>query len=146
VRQRRIEPLGGPEQLLGALRLGQLVQQHAGQVEQHRLARLTLERVQQAARGDHEDGWPQRFLRWPVAERQLRKLAAGLIGALLVGPAVQLIEQPGQIIQPAVDDRAHGAVRRVLHALAPAGRSCGSVGGRGGCRAGRLHRRGDRPR
>jgi hypothetical protein len=72
----RVEACGGPKQRLGTVVLGQLVEQHTGQVEQHRLARLPLQRIQQSARGGGKDGRPQPGLGRPIGQRRLGDAAA----------------------------------------------------------------------
>ena len=50
VRLARVEPQRRLEEIFGRARLEQLVEEDAGVVQEHRLARLLLERVEQRAR------------------------------------------------------------------------------------------------
>jgi len=144
VRKFGVEPDRRAEQRLGAAQLGQLVEQHAGQVEQHRLGRRAGERVEQALGRGHERRNPGVGLLRAVGQHQLGQPAPRLVGALRVVPALELVEQPLELAHVAAGERGGGTGRRALDAHAPAGLGGCDVGRRrrGG---GRLHRLRSRP-
>ena len=93
VRQVGIEAEGRLEEIFGRRRLEQLVEEDAGVVQERRLARLGLERLEQGCGGDDEGADPSVRGRGPVGEHGFDDAAAGLVGAVGVVPLGELGER-----------------------------------------------------
>ena len=77
VRVLGVEPQDGPEDVGGGARLAELVEQHAQVVQEHRLARLLLERIREAGGGGRRRRPPMHRRRRPVGEHAAPPAGSG---------------------------------------------------------------------
>src|SRR5689334_21673133 len=130
-----VEPRGGPEEVGGGARLAQLGEEHAEVVQEHRLAWLALERVEQVGGAGEERAHPRVDVVGPVGQNQLGEPAAGLVGALLVLPRGDVREDRGEAVEVGGGEPCGGHADREVDPAAPVCGGCrrrlgGGDGGR----------------